>query len=272
MRANVLTYARSKVEAYSLHSTCFVRLLSPSTPNFRTLELPHVRTPLYCLLPIAYCLLFSLPLRADVFWRLPKTADTVLQQMGGVRVYTTDVLVNGAPGTLSAFALRSTAPEASASLARALGLPQASPFGATLITHVEKDRMRRLFVLPSPASEVACVVLSFDQSLRDFAQAQKEPIPWPEGFPALGATPLFSATCALTRTAFVTAETPALPEPALQEAAQALRSAGWQEATPATATFKILTSGKKQCVLLALRNPKTERTTISVLQREGATP
>ncbi|MEI7898929.1 MAG: hypothetical protein WCK89_01655, partial [bacterium] len=59
---------------------------------------------------------------------------------------------------------------------------------------------------------------------------------------------------------------------ALKEAAQTLRGAGWQEASPANATFRILTSGKKQCVLLAARNPQTERTTISVLQREGATP
>jgi hypothetical protein len=237
------------------------RLLGPSTCNVKRVT---------CNLVLFLSL--SLPLRADVFWRLPKTADTVLQQMGGVRVYTTDVQVNGGPGTLSAFALDSTAPEASASLARRLGLPPAAPFGATFITHVEKDRLRRLFVLPAPASAAACVVLSFDQSLRDFAQAQKEPVTWPAGIPALNATPLFSATCTLTRTTFVTADTSALPETALQEAAQTLCSAGWQEVAPATATFKILTSGKKQCVLLALRNPKTERTTISVLQREGATP
>jgi hypothetical protein len=211
-------------------------------------------------------------LRADVFWRQPKTADTVLQQMGGARVYTTEVQVNGAPGTLSAFALDSTAQEVSAGLARRLGLPASASFGSTLITHVEKDRLRRLIVLPSPASEAACVVLSFDQSLRDAGRTPSEPRPWPEGLPALAATPLFSATCALTRTAFVTADTSALPEAAVQEASQTLRGAGWLETVPASPTFRILTSGRKQCVLFASRNPKTERTTISVLQREGATP
>ena len=217
-------------------------------------------------------LFFALPLRADVFWRLPKNADTVLQQMGGVRVYATDVQVNGAPGTLSAYALDSTAPEAGAALARRLGLPPAPPFGSSLITHAEKDRIHRLFVLPSPASEATCVVLSFDQSLRDFARTQSEPPKWPEGVPALKATPVFSALCALTRTSFVAADSPDAPETAAREAAQSLRAAGWQEASPANSTFKILTSGKKQCVLLATRNPQTERTTISVLQREGATP
>ncbi len=217
-------------------------------------------------------LLLAQPLHADVFWRQPRTADSVLQQMGGVRVYTTDVQVNGAPGTLSAFALGSAAPDVSADLARLLGLPPAAPFGATLITRVEKGRLRRLFVLPAPASQVACIVLSFDQSLHDFERTRNAPVPWPEGLPTLDATPLFSATCALTRTTFVTADTVATPEAALQEAAQTLHGAGWLEASPAGPTFKILTSGKKQCVLLAIRNPQTERTTISVLQREGATP
>jgi hypothetical protein len=192
--------------------------------------------------------------------------------MGGVRVYASDVQVNGAPGTLSAFSLAMTAAEAGATLARRLRLPPAAPFGATLLTHVEKDRVRRLFVLPSPASEAACVVLSFDQSLRDFARTRNEPKTWPDGVPALNAVPLFSAACALTRTTFVTAETPSLPDAAVREATQVLRGAGWQEVPPASATFKILTSGRKQCVLLASRNPQSERTTISVLQREGATP
>ncbi len=226
----------------------------------------------FILRPLAFLLFFSLPLHADVFWRLPKNADTVLQQMGGVRVYATDVQVNGAPGTLAAYALDLTAPEAGADLARRLGLPPAPPFGSSLITHVEKDRMRRLFILPSPASKATCVVLSFDQSLRDFARSRNEPPQWPEGLPALKATPTFSALCALTRTSFVTADTPDTPDAAVREAAQALRGAGWQEASPGNAAFKILTSGKKQCVLLATRNPQTERTTISVLQREGATP
>ena len=261
MRAKVLKCAVSKVRAVC---RCGLSRRVSLPPDFRT--------TLYCLLPIAYCLLFSLPLHADVFWRLPRTADAALQQMGGVRVYTTEVQVNGAPGTLSAFALQSTAMAASADLARRLGLPPAASFGASLITHVEKDRLCRLFVLPSPASETTCVVLSFDQSLSDFARTQKDPKQWPEGLPALNATPLFSATCALTRTTFVTADTPSLPGTAVQEAAQALRGAGWEEASPANDTFRILTSGRKQCVLLASRNPQTERTTISVLQREGATP
>ena len=235
---------------------------------------PRAFRPPSSVLPflLVFVLLVSPALHAEVFWRQPKRADTALRQMGGVCVYTTDVQVNGAPGTLSAYVLGSTAPEAGAALTRRLGLPPAPAFGASLITHAEKDRMHRLFVLPSPASEATCVVLAFDQSLRDFMRTRNEPQHWPEGIPALNATPLFSASCTLTRTTFVTAETPDTPETAVREAAQTLNKAGWQEASPATASFKLLTSGRKQCVLLATRNPQTERTTISVLQREGATP
>ena len=47
--------------------------------------------------------LLALPLCAEVFWRLPNKADTLLR-MNGSRVYATDVLLNGAPGTLTAYA------------------------------------------------------------------------------------------------------------------------------------------------------------------------
>ena len=60
------------------------------------------------LLLLAFILLFSLPLSAEIFWRLPKTSDTVLRQMGGTRVYATDVRLNGAPGTLTAYTFDSS--------------------------------------------------------------------------------------------------------------------------------------------------------------------
>ncbi len=221
----------------------------------------------------AFGLLFSLPLQAEVFWRVPKTSDTVLRQMGGTRIYATDVLLNGSPGTLATYTFdRSPAFRVSADLARSFGLASPATSGGLFLTHAEKDRLSRLFILPSPSGSEACVVLAFDQTLRDAANARANPPAWPNGLPSLAATPVFSAVCALTRTTFVTAESAAAPEAAAQEAAHALRDAGWAETTPATATFKIFTAGKKQCVLLASRNPQSERTTISLLQREGATP
>jgi len=233
----------------------------------------NFRTSLSCLLPVAYGLcLLALPLRGEVFWRLPKTSDAVLRQMGGERVYATDVQVNGAPGTLTAYAFGRAPARVSADLSRAFGLPPPAPFGATFLAHTEKDRLRRLLVLPAASDSEACVVLAFDQPLRDAALARQSPPAWPEGLPALAATPLFSAVCALTRTAFVTAESSSAPAAAAHEAAQTLHAAGWAETTPSAATFKLFVSGRKQCVLFAARAPQSERTTISLLQREGASP
>jgi hypothetical protein len=90
--------------------------------------------------------------------------------------------------------------------------------------------------------------------------------------PAFAATPIFSAVCAVTRTAFVTAELEASPEAAVQEAANALLQSGWSDTGPSTPSFRIFASGRKTCLLLAAHNGKTQRTTISVLQREGSTP
>jgi len=216
----------------------------------------------------------SPPLQAEVFWRQPKQADTVIQQLGGVCVYSTGVQLNGTPGTLAAYSLGISAAEVRASLSHTLGLPSSSSFGGALLTHVEKDRVRRLFVLPAASGESTCVVLMFDQSLRDFARVSQESPAWPEGLPAVTATaPLFSAVCAETHTAFAVAETPSDPQAATQEAAQTLSRAGWAEVSSAAAsTFKMFSAGKKVCLLFASRSPQTDRTTISVLQREGATP
>jgi len=229
------------------------------------------RLRLLHLLSAAACVLSPSTLRAEIFWRLPKGADSTLQELGGTRVYATAVQINGTPGTLATYAFSTSAQSVSAGLVRRLGLPPAAPFGGTLMSHVEKGRMRRLMILPGAGAE-ACVVLSLDQSLDDYTRALKEPPTWPEGLPALSASPLFSAVCAGTRTSFVTAESASSPEEAVQEAAQMLLSAGWAETSPSAPTFKIFASGRKVCLLLASRNAQTERTTISVLQREGATP
>jgi hypothetical protein len=207
-----------------------------------------------------------------VFWRRPESAGTRLSALGGPRVYATDVQVNGAPGTLAAFSFDAPAPQLSAALARRLGGPQAAPSEAAMLTHAGNGRLERYLVLPAPAAGGGCVVLAFDQPLRPAATARRKPAAWPEGLPALAAEPLFTAVCAKTRTAFVTAETAATPEEAAREAAQTLLGAGWSEIPPSTATFKLFVSGRKQCVLFAGPAPRSERTAISLLQREGASP
>ena len=225
----------------------------------------------YCLLSIAFCL-HPLPLRAEVFWRLPKTSDAVLKQLGGTRVYATDVLVNGTPGSLCAYAFDQPVARTSADLSRGFGLPKPAAPGAALLTHAEKEHLYRLLVLPSPGGGDSSVVLAFDQPLSSAARAGQAPADWPAGCPALNATPVFSAVCATTHTTFVSAESASSPESAVQEAVQTLVGAGWGETTPGTDTFRIFVSGKKQCVVLATRNQQTGRTAISLLQREGATP
>ena len=225
------------------------------------------------LIAVAGCL--TLAARADVFWRLPKTAGTRLSALGGSRMYATDVQVNGAPGTLAAFAFDTSTSQVSASLARRLKLPQqgvAAPGTAAMLTHAENGRLERYFVLPSPTLGGGCVVLAFDQSLRDAAKTGQAAIAWPAGIPAFAAEPLFTAVCAKTRATFVTAEAASSPEAAMQDAAQALRGAGWDEVPPSMPTFKIFVSGRKQSVLFANHGAHSERATISLLQREGATP
>ena len=209
-------------------------------------------------------------LRADVFWRIPRKTDTLIQQLGGTRLYATDVRLNGAPGKLSAYACAASASQTGADLSRQFGLPPAKPFTAPFITHAEKNRLYRFLVLPSAADAESCLVLTFEQSLRD--AAAPSPPSWPDGTPALNATPTFTAVCALTRTTFVTAETAAAPEAALQEAAALLTQAGWAPARPSAPALICFTQGRKQCALFASAHPKTGQTSISLLQREGATP
>jgi hypothetical protein len=225
------------------------------------------------LLTTACGLLLCLPLRAEVFWRLPRQTDTALQQLGGACVYSTGVQLNGAPGTLSAYSFGSSSSEVRASLSRTLGLQPSASFGGAYLAHTEKGRLHRFFVLPAASGESACVVLAFDQAARDVAQAQREGPAWPDGLPAVvSGPPLFSAVCTQTRTLFAMAETPSDPQQAAQEAAQVLRRAGWSEQAASTPTFKIFSSERKICLLFSSRQPQTERTFISVLQREGAAP
>ena len=216
------------------------------------------------------------PLCADVFWRIPKRADSVLQQLGGTCVYTTDARLNGAAGTLAAYAFDDGAAQVRSRLAQALGLHAEGAFGGTFMSHVEKDRLQRLLILPASGSAAACVVLRFDQATGDAARAARTPPPWPSGLPTVTGTPLFSAVCTATGTSFGVAETEADPQAAVQEAAQALSQAGWTELSPHSAaaapSARIFTSGKKISVLFASRRTPADRTQISVLQREGASP
>jgi len=212
-------------------------------------------------------------LRADVFWRRPAGTDSLLQEFGGVCVYSTDVKVNGTPGTLRAHAVPAAASSVCARLAHRLRLPAETAVpGAAMITHAENGNLRRLLVLPSGDHSDSCVVLSFDQSAGAAARSRQSAAAWPSGIPAFSATPRFTAVCEATRATFVAAETPAAPDEAARGAALALVGAGWTETAPSLPAFKTFVSGRKTCVVLATRSNASDTTTISVLQREGAAP
>jgi hypothetical protein len=137
----------------------------------------------------ALAALTAAALSADVFWRMPSTADATLCALGGARVYATDVTVNGAPGSLAAYAFGETPATLRTRLARQLNLPLpvGAGQGAALLTHVRNNSMQRLLVLPAAAGLGGCVVLAFEQKLRAAAAASREPPAWPDGLPALNA-------------------------------------------------------------------------------------
>ena len=228
---------------------------------------------------VALLVLLTPVLDAEVFWRIPSDASATLRALGGARVYATDVEVNGAPGTLAAYAFNESPATLSQRLSHRFNLASTaarpSVLGrgsACMITHASKNSLQRLLVLPSPASRDDSVVLAFEQSLRNAAATRQQPPAWPDGLPVLNATPRFTALCAKTRTRFVTADADATPEAAVQDAARILTGAGWSETTPTTPTFKLFVSGRKQCLIFAHAPSPSDNTQISLLQREGATP
>lgn len=212
-------------------------------------------------------------LQAEFFWRLPGTSEAQLKQLGGARLYATDVEVNGAPGNLAVYAFESAPDAVGRQLARTLNLPLPRRGGeAAWLTSAVGNTLQRMLVLPSPASPDACMVLAFDQRTHHAEQARGKTPAWPPGVPVLSAKPLFTAECKRTRTTLVTADSTATPASLLQEATALLHSAGWSEMAPATGSLRMFTSDQRQCVLYASRNAQTGATIITLLQRDGATP
>ncbi|MBP5321714.1 MAG: hypothetical protein J6334_12070 [Kiritimatiellae bacterium] len=229
----------------------------------------HTPNTLWRTLWIPLFILFSVrPSAAEFFWRLPRRAETVLEQLGGMPVYETPIQVNGAPGTLTAHAFTGqTASGLAAQIARRLGLPvpPTAP-GGTMLTHDDKTRLTKYLVLPSPSGHDSCVTLAIAAKGRP----PSTPTGWPAQVPALNAEPRFTAVCEKTRTGFVTAESALTPEAALADATTRLAQAGWREAFSAGASCKIFTLNSKQCIVFASAESGTGRTSVSLLCREGA--
>jgi len=212
-----------------------------------------------------------LSLQASIFRRYKGQIADTLSVMGGTRVYSTPAEVNGLPGTLSAYSFTGrTAAEVSSVLTSHLKLPPVPRLSSGFLTYQENNRVHRVLVLPASGSVNACIVLLFDQALRDAQRSADTPTAWPDGFPAFPGTPRFTAVCANTRTAFATAEVAGEPEDAAYNAAAILRANGWSETPVATPTFRLFSERNRLCAIFASRDPQSGETTISIVQRNGA--
>ncbi len=217
-------------------------------------------------------LLLPLCLSADIFWRFKKSTSRVLQDLGGSSVYSTPVQVNGASGTLTAYAFdKLSSLEVGHELKQRLAVAKdAGVSDATMITAQEEGRVQKFLVIPSTHGGSASVVLMFEQSLQETKKRGfKEVLEWPEGLSMLPGTPRFTASCAATRTTFVTAETVNEPTAALSAAESALKGAGWSVIPLSTPTFKLFVRGSKTCIAFAMRSSSATQTTLSVMQRDG---
>jgi hypothetical protein len=222
---------------------------------------------------LLFAALIPVCLVADVFWRVKKNHASLLQELGGKKVYATDVLVNGEPGTLWAYAFQETsATEIGKQLRNRLSIAQEmTPAVGTMIATKENDRMQRLLVIPSGYETSSSLVMLFEQQGQSAKKrATDEPLAWPEGLSTLPGVPRFTAVCAATKTAFVTAETGQEPEEAMKSVGIALRGSGWSAVPVASPTFQLFVQGAKTCIAFATRPAGTEQTTLSVMQREGA--
>ena len=209
--------------------------------------------------------------QGEVFLRVPRTAGAVLSGLGGDKVYETAIQVNGAAGTLEAYAFAGTmAPELGARVAGQLGLPALVPrSGGTMLTMSRNGKVCKVLVLPSVGGRDQCVALVIEQREAEVSQAKAGRPAWPEGVPAFDATPVFTAVSEKTRTTFLTAETTAAPDAAASSAIAALTQAGYGEATPKGASCRIFSSGRRQAVLFA-EQADNGKTNVSLIVREGS--
>lgn len=206
---------------------------------------------------------------ADVFWRFRRASNTLLAQLGGRSVFVSEATINQRSGTLSVYTFENQSPAVlKRQLAQQTGSSgAANGSGTALLTAIDQGVVRRMVVLPDAARLERSTVISFEQSS---AAAQAGKAAWPSGSVLTLGTPRFSATCAATRTLFVTAEVMGTPQAAIQEARMQLVQAGWSELPVATPVFSLFVKGLHVSTVYASTDSKSGATMISVLQREGA--
>lgn len=215
-------------------------------------------------------LLLPLTLAADIFFRTPRRAATLLRNLGGAMVYESAVEINGRAGSLTTFTFNETSDIISHRIAAQLKLPPQAAHSA-LIVDASGKSLCRYFVLTAPQLGNSCLVTTLEQSSGVFKNNANLPPPWPDGIPVLNATADFTAISEKTRCTFLSAiSLCGTPEQAAEEASDALTQAGWQATVPATPTFRVFTKQNQQCVVFATENPNSQQITINLLQREGS--
>lgn len=215
-------------------------------------------------------LLIPLALSADVFMRFSRNAESILNELGGSKVYSSAVEVNGRKGMMASYVFNETSDIVAARLAQKLKLPPPKSAGAIMLSVTGKT-LARYFVFQAPALKNTALVTALEQKSSVFRRSPSGAPPWPDNIPVFNATAKFSAYSEETRTTFLCAvSNSATPAQAAHEASEALTQEGWEEMTPSTPTFRILVKGRKQRVIFAGEDSKSREITINILQREGS--
>ena len=191
--------------------------------------------------------LTPLLLWAAFFSQVSRNAARFLADQNGSRVYSTDVRVNGGEGKLEAYVL----PHSPAEMQRQIAQNQ---FPET-----------RFFVLPSSFSSSECLVLSFSSE-----KGARRDAEWPHAIPRFDAVPQFSAECAKTRVAFLTAKSAASSSMAMEDVSRALECARFSEVSPPAASCRIFSRRNEVALVFVHSQPESRETLVTVLLRSGS--
>jgi hypothetical protein len=226
---------------------------------------------------LPFCLLLALAAaggaRAEVFLRLGKGAQA-LEQLGGVRLTSSDVRVNGQPGRIAVYGFASAPEVLVPDLRKALPMPDLGRGDAALATRVADGQATTVVVIPGSQPRQSVVML-VEQTAAAFRKAQELPAEWPGGLGYPGVAPTFTAEIAQTRTSLALATTPEAPEAAAARMENVLRTAGWSRVSPraeAAGAAAFYARGQRICVVRAAADGPDGRTRITVLQHLGGSP
>jgi hypothetical protein len=211
-------------------------------------------------------------LHAEVFMRLGRGA-LALEQLGGTRLHSTDVRINGQPGRLAAYGFDAAAAVLAPDLRKALPMPELGA-GKSMATHVTSGQSTTLLLLPGSGPR-NCVAILIEQTAEAHRKTKAAPAEWPGGLAYPEAVLLFSAENVQTRTTLAVATTADAPEAASGRMETVLAGAGWVRMPPLAATpgLTLYAQGSRICAFSATAGDGPGgKTRITVLQRLGTTP